>query len=631
MSEKNIKDLLPSGNAVKHLLEGRLCDPHSILGMHTSEKGNAVIVRVYDPSAKEAFVVTETQRLAMKKVAQEGLFALAFPGVTQHFAYKIEKIYNSGSFLSEDPYCFLPGIGDMDVYLFNAGEHHKVYEMMGAHVKTYGDIKGVLFTVWAPNAERVSVVGNFNCWDGRRHQMRLIGNSGIWELFVPRINEGELYKFEIRAKGGVVFTKLDPYARRTEMRPRTAGIVPADKPFAWTDSKWMEQRAKRNIIESPVNIYEVHLASWQPPSLRPIKEGSKDDFHSYRELAHALADYAMETGYTHVELLPICEHPFDQSWGYQVTGFYSPTARYGAPEDFAYFVDHLHSKGIGVILDWVPPISRKILSRSGVSTAPLFMSTKPQAGEHRDWAHTYSTSTVRKSEFPHRKRALLARQIPHRRTQGRCRGLNALPRLFQEPGEWIPNKYGGNENLGAISSFIRRLNELTHELHPGTMMIAEESTAWPGVSRPVYLGGLGFTFKWNMGWMHDTLEYYSSTPYTEATITENSPFPCFTPSPKTSYFRSAMTRSSTARNRFWTKCPRLSAEICQPPRPLLIHDRASRQKTFLHGGRDRTVDGVEQQLETRLEHTRLSFALRNTAPRQGPQQALLRDSGVLGG
>ena len=498
--------------AYRTLFEGRISDPHALLGMHTGKDG--IIVRVYDPVAQEVFLLADGKKLPMEKVADAGLFVKTFPGKKKHFDYAVEKHFSDGgTFTSEDPYHFLPGVGEMDMYLFNSGEHHRIYEVMGAHPHHMGEVEGVLFAVWAPNAERVSVIGDFNCWDGRRDMMRLMGSSGIWELFIPSLKPGDLYKYEIRTKNGDILVKLDPYAQRTELRPNNAGRVPAATPFAWSDGDWMEQRAKRNILNSPVNIYEVHLASWRGPGLRKLDPKKKDDFHNYRELAHALADYILEMGYTHIELLPVCEHPLDQSWGYQVTGFYAPTARYGSPEDFAYFVDYMHAKGIGVILDWVPAhFPKDSFGLGRFDGTALYEHADPRQGEHRDWG-TYIFNFGRNEV----KNFLIGSAL-YWFDKFHVDGLrvDAVASMLylnysRNEGEWIPNKYGGNENLEAIA-FLRRLNELAHELFPGIMMVAEESTAWPGVSRPAYLGGLGFTFKWNMGWMHDTLEYFALDP-----------------------------------------------------------------------------------------------------------------------
>ncbi|MFZ2654955.1 MAG: 1,4-alpha-glucan branching protein GlgB [Victivallales bacterium] len=508
-------ELLPNENDLKMLLEGRYGSPHSILGMHLDPKLNCIIVRCYDPKSLEVLVIGETgEKTRMEKIHEQGLFALSFPGVQKHFKYELEKHFdNSSAFTSPDPYCFLPGIGEMDQYLFNQGEHHKVYEFMGAHPRDFGGVTGVLFTVWAPSADRVSVVGNFNQWDGRRHPMRVIGSSGIWELFIPSLKEGEIYKFELRAKNGDIFLKLDPYAYWTEMRPNTAARVSAQNNFAWTDENWMNARKHKNWLEGPMNTYEVHMGSWRGPGLRELNPADENDFHNYRDIAHALADYVVEMGYTHIQLLPMAEHPFDQSWGYQVTGYYAPTARFGTPEDFSYFVNYMHSKNIGILVDWVPAhFPRDAFSLARFDGTALYEHLDPRQGEHRDWGtfiFNYGRCEVRNFLIGNTLFWFERYHIDGLRVDAVASMLYLD--YSKQDGNWLPNKYGGKENLDAIS-FMKRLNELTHELHPGTMMIAEESTAWTGVSRPAYLGGLGFTLKWNMGWMHDTLEYFSKDP-----------------------------------------------------------------------------------------------------------------------
>jgi len=495
---------------MRQIAAGKCTDPHSVLGMHNTADGG-IIVRVFDPVADSVIFISGDIRMEMTKVQPTGFFEAVFPQKKDHFGYTLERHYGSDVFTAEDPYHFLPEIGDMDLYLFNQGAHQRVYDIMGAHVRTPGGVRGVAFTVWAPNAARVSVVGSFNCWDGRRHPMRLMGTSGIWEIFIPGIGPGDLYKFEIRTKKGDILTKLDPYARRTEKRPNTAGIVPNAEPFEWHDAEWMTARAKRNVQESPMNVYEVHLGSWGGPGLPPRK--GRDDFPNYRKLARTLADYVVKMGYTHIELLPVCEHPLDQSWGYQVTGFYSPTARYGTPEDFAYFIDHMHRNGIGVILDWVPAHFPKDTFCFGrFDGTALYEHEDPRQGEQKDWG-TYVFNFGR-SEV----RSFLFGSAFYWLDQFHADGLrvDAVASMLyldysREQGQWIPNKYGGNENLEAID-FMKSLNEQVHRMFPGIMMIAEESTIWPGVSKPLYCGGLGFTFKWNMGWMHDTLDVFEKDP-----------------------------------------------------------------------------------------------------------------------
>lgn len=503
---------LPSYQDTDALIHGWHHDPHAVLGMHNTESG--VTIRVFDPFADRVCLRWQDHMAEMRKVNEAGLWVLGFEGHFHHFAYEIEKCFGDKVYTAEDPYCFLPQISDMDIHLFNEGTHENVYHFMGAHLRNVGGIPGVLFCVWAPNAERVSVVGDFNCWDGRRDPMRLMGQSGIWELFIPRMSEGEVYKYEIRAKNGDVFLKLDPYAYFTEKRPHNAGIVDNSAwRFEWSDSAWLEKRRGENWRERPMNIYEVHLASWQHPKLRPIDTDNEDDHHNYRELAHALAEYVIEMGYTHIELMPILEHPLDISWGYQVSAYYAPTARHGTPDDFAYFVNYLHERGIGVLLDWVPAhFPKDAFSLGRFDGTALYEHADPRKGEHQDWG-TYIFNFGRCEVI-----SFLMSNAIYWFDKFHIDGLrvDAVASMLyldysRKDGEWLPNQYGGNENIEAID-FLRRLNAATNRLFPGSMMIAEESTAWPGVSHPNYAGGLGFNFKWNMGWMHDVLHYFNNDP-----------------------------------------------------------------------------------------------------------------------
>ena len=509
-NRKNKVDVCTS-SVPETLFAGTLADPHSVLGIH--EFNDGVIIRVFDPLADSVEILTGSDFSNSEPMRNEGrgLFTAIFKK-SPFFAYRVKKYFADGTiFTSADPYSFLPGIGEMDTYLFNLGEHRNVYEMMGAHCRTRDGVEGVEFTVWAPNAVRVSVIGDFNCWDGRRGMMRLMGNTGVWELFIPGLCAGDLYKFEIRTQNGDIFTKLDPYARQIQRRPDNAGIVTGSEPFHWSDEVWMEKRRSGNPMNRPMNVYEIHLGSWGNPGLKPLPEG--EEFHNYREIADILGKYLSEMGYTHVELLPVCEHPLDQSWGYQVTGFYAPTSRYGTPEDFAYFVDHMHSLGIGVLLDWVPAhFPKDAFSLGRFDGTALYEHADPRQGEHRDWG-TYIFNYGR-CEVCNFLLGSALYWMDHFHVDGlRVDAVASMLYLdySRNAEDWIPNKYGGNENLEAVA-FLRRLNELTNELFPGTVMIAEESTSWPGVSKPTYLGGLGFTYKWNMGWMHDSLEYFKQDP-----------------------------------------------------------------------------------------------------------------------
>jgi 1,4-alpha-glucan branching enzyme len=409
--------------------------------------------------------------------------------------------------ISHDPYCFPPQLPEMDLHLFGEGKHWHAYRFLGSHVHQIDGVAGVLFAVWAPNAERVSVVGDFNDWDGRRYPMRVRGSTGVWELFIPNIGPGALYKFEIRNRNsGHVFLKSDPYGQRYELRPGTASIVVAE-PVAhvWEDGDWMERRAQWDWMHAPISIYEVHLGSW--------RRGWEGEFLNYRELARQLVTYVTELGFTHIELLPVTEHPYDPSWGYQATGYYAPTSRFGSPDDFRYFVDYCHQHGIGVLLDWVPAhFPKDAHGLAWFDGGPLYEHQDPRRGEHKDWStliYDYGRNEVKNFLL---SSALFWLEEMH------LDGLrvDAVASMLyldysRKHGEWIPNKYGGRENLEAID-FLRELNAVGHGQHPGVLIIAEESTSWPQVTRPIYVGGLGFSMKWNMGWMNDTLRYMTKDP-----------------------------------------------------------------------------------------------------------------------
>ena len=422
------------------------------------------------------------------------------------FEYKLNVRFDNGDEVTYfDPYVFEPVIDPIDISLFNEGKHYSIYEKMGAHPMTVDGVEGVLFAVWAPNADRVSVVGNFNNWDGRRHPMRKLDYSGIYELFIPGKLVGEIYKYEIKAKSGQVFMKSDPYAFSSEVRPANASRI-VDISYKWKDTAWMEKREDKNTDEQPMAIYEMHLGSWKRPT-----DGR--EFYNYRDIASLLADYLLMMNYNYVELMPIMEHPYDPSWGYQVTGYYAPTSRYGSPADFMYFVDYLHSKGIGVILDWVPahfPKDEHGLGR--FDGTALYEHEDPRRGEHPHWGtyiYNYGRNEVRNFLVAN---ALYWAEKYH--IDGiRIDAVASMLYLDygRGDGEWLPNIYGGNENLEAID-FIKEVNSKMHELHKGVIMIAEESTAWPMMTHPVEAGGLGFDYKWNMGWMNDFLNYMKLDP-----------------------------------------------------------------------------------------------------------------------
>ncbi len=500
---------------IQRLVEARHWDPFSVLGPHivSRKTGKAVAIRAILPDAAHAFVLALTdgqeRRTEMERLHPAGIFEAIFPGREAPFPYRIEIENDEGRcWQQEDPYAFDCVLSDFDIHLLEEGTHLELYRKLGSHRAEMGGVSGVTFAVWAPNAERVSVVGDFNHWDGRRHPMRNRGKCGIWEMFVPGLGEGEIYKYEIRAREtGDLFLKADPHAFRAEHPPRTGSIVCDIDRYSWGDDEWMARRRTGNLLEEPIAVYEVHLGSWKR------KEGESPGYLSYRELADDLVPYLREMGYTHVELLPITEHPFDGSWGYQSLGFFAPTSRHGPPHDFMAFVDRCHREGIGVLLDWVPAhFPKDAHGLAAFDGTHLYEHADPRKREHRDWGTLIFNYGRREVANFLLSSALFWLEKYH------IDGLrvDAVASMLyldysRNPGEWIPNEFGGNENLEAIA-FLRRMNEIVHARYPGAMTIAEESTAWPAVSRPVYLGGLGFTLKWNMGWMHDMLEFISKAP-----------------------------------------------------------------------------------------------------------------------
>jgi 1,4-alpha-glucan branching enzyme len=493
-------DLLPA-EASKIAL-ARHHDPFSYLGKHTLEGED--IVRAFIPGALSVCIADHD--VTLRRLHDSDLFEWRGPAGRVPDRYRLVWTTSGGTFSAYDPYCFPAQISDYDLYLFGEGNHHRLYRILGAQLDIIDGVHGTRFAVWAPNAERVSVVGDFNAWDGRRHPMRSRGSSGVWELFIPGLVEGTLYKFEIRNREtGSIYLKTDPFGRHFETRPQTASIVAAEQPFAWGDQDWLERRRNADWLHIPVSVYEVHLGAWQ--------RGRHGEFLDYRELARRLVPYVKDMGFTHIELMPITEHPLDASWGYQTTGYYAPTSRYGKPDDFRYFVSHCHQNGIGVILDWVPAhFPRDAHGLAWFDGSALYEHADPRRGEHRDWGtliFNYGRNEVRNFLMSSALYWLEEFHIDGLRVDAVASMLYLD--YSRRPGDWTPNIHGGNENLEAID-FIRRLNQLTHELHPGTLTIAEESTAWPMVSRPAWVGGLGFSMKWNMGWMNDTLQYMSKNP-----------------------------------------------------------------------------------------------------------------------
>ncbi|MEA2203989.1 MAG: 1,4-alpha-glucan branching enzyme [Blastocatellia bacterium] len=402
------------------------------------------------------------------------------------------------------PESFLPTLGELDLYLFGAGKHERIYDKLGAHPMIHEGVKGVAFAVWAPSALRVGVVGNFNSWNGAAHRMRRLATSGVWELFIPGLAAGELYKYEIKSPGLQAFHKADPYAFYAEEPPATSSIVYESK-YQFRDQAWMAKRAKQEHFRSPLSIYEVHFGSW-----RQLIEQENRAF-SYREMAPALANYVKQMGFTHVEFMPLKEHPYGPSWGYQVSAYYAPSSRYGTPDDFRYLVDYLHQRGVGVIMDWVPAhFPKDAFALGRFDGSALYEHLDPRLGEHPDWGtyiFNYGRNEVRNFLLGNALFWLDEFHLDGLRVDAVASMLYLD--YSRKEGEWVPNRFGGRENLEAIS-FLKELNEVSHRVHPGAMMIAEESTAWPGVSHPTFAGGLGFDFKWNMGWMHDTLKYFQT-------------------------------------------------------------------------------------------------------------------------
>jgi 1,4-alpha-glucan branching enzyme len=478
-------------------------DPHRILGAHEADDGG-VVVRAYRPDARAVRIQPAGVDAELKD--PEGLWEALLPKAKLPLAYELEVEYADGTYTVRDPYAFLPTVGDLDLHLLQQGKLEQLYEKLGAHVLEIDGVAGTAFALWAPNARSVSVVGDFNSWDGRLNPMRSLGSSGIWELFVPGIEEGAAYKFEIRTQDGRLRIKADPLAFAAEVPPANASIVHRSK-HEWSDGKWLERRAKGDALREPMSIYEVHLGSWRR---NPLEDNRS---LNYLELADELSAYVSDLGFTHVELMPIMEHPFAGSWGYQVTGYYAPTSRFGTPDDFRTFVDRMHDNGIGVLLDWVPAhFPRDDWALALFDGTHLYEHADPRRGAHPDWGTLiFNLSRDEVKNF------LLANGLywlkEHHVDGLRVDAVASMLYLdySRKEGEWLPNEHGGRENLEAVE-FLKRMNEIVYSREPGVTTAAEESTAWPGVSQPTYLGGLGFGFKWNMGWMHDTLTYFQKDP-----------------------------------------------------------------------------------------------------------------------
>ncbi|KQR76021.1 glycogen branching protein [Rhizobium sp. Leaf341] len=492
-------------DAVTALVEGRHGDPFAVLGAHPH--ADRTIVRVLMPGAigidlldPSSGAVTAHLDLAHPG----GLFAV----LTDQPRYRLRITWPDAVQETEDPYAFGPLLGDLDLHLFSQGTHYSLGRTFGARVTEIDGIQGVRFAVWAPNARRVSVVGDFNAWDGRRNPMRLRPSAGVWEIFIPRLGKGERYKFEIiDASGHLLPQKADPVARASEAAPATASIVASASPYPWTDDDWMRRKTETRDGEAAISVYEVHLESW----LRIAEDGNRS--LDWIEFSQRLIPYAARLGFTHIELLPIMEYPFGGSWGYQPLGLFAPTGRYGTPEDFAYFVDRCHASGIGVILDWVPAhFPTDVWGLARFDGTALYEHEDPREGFHKDWntlIYNFGRNEVKGFLIASALEWLEEYHVDALRVDAVA---SMLYRDYsREAGEWIPNQYGGRENLEAVE-FFKHLNSIVHQRCPNVLMIAEESTAWPGVTQPVEQGGLGFDFKWNMGWMHDTLHYVQDDP-----------------------------------------------------------------------------------------------------------------------
>jgi 1,4-alpha-glucan branching enzyme len=486
------------------IVAGASHDPHAVLGAHPGPDG--VVVRALRPLARTVTVVLADGRRFPASHLHEGVFAATLP-VTEVPGYRIAVTYpappgsggEGAETVTDDPYRFLPTLGEMDLYLIGEGRHEELWRVLGAHVRTLGEVTGTSFAVWAPSARGVRIIGDFNHWDGRGHPMRSLGGAGVWELFVPGVGDGTKYKFEIRGPDGLLRRKADPMASLAEQPPATASVVYTSS-YRWRDESWLDRRALGEPAQLPVSVYEVHLGSWRPGL-------------SYRQLAEELTAYVTSMGFTHVELLPVAEHPFGGSWGYQVTSYYAPTSRFGSPDEFRHLVDRLHQAGIGVILDWVPAhFPRDGWALARFDGTPLYEHADPRRGEHPDWGtliFDYGRPEVRNFLVANALYWLESFHVDGLRVDAVASMLYLD--YSRAEGQWTPNVRGGRENIDAVS-FLQEVNVTCYRRVPGIMMIAEESTAWPGVTRPVHLGGLGFGLKWNLGWMHDTLTYLSHDP-----------------------------------------------------------------------------------------------------------------------
>jgi 1,4-alpha-glucan branching enzyme len=509
-----------SPESIGALIAGCHEQPFEILGPHQQKKrrGETIAVRAYLPHSEQAWLINpspKSKRVPMMQIHPAGLYEAAFPltlrhgeDATQRFDYLIETKEPDGmTNQMHDPYSFPHFLSDFDIHLLGEGTHWQSYDKLGAHLRTIDGVSGVNFAVWAPNAKGVSVVGNFNKWDSRRHLLQKRIPSGFWEIFIPEIGEGEVYKYQIKQADGIITERADPYGFSAEVPPCTASVVADLSKYFWNDSQWLKDREKFDWQHQPFSVYEVHLGSWRRPDNAPHQ------WLSYRDTANQLVDYVKQMGYTHIELMPVAEHPLTASWGYQIVGYYSATSRYGKPEDFMYLVDLCHQNGIGVILDWVPahfPKDGHGLRR--FDGTAVYEHADPRQGEHQDWGtqiFNYGRNEVKNFLISNALFWLDKYHIDGLRVDAVASMLYLD--YSRKEGEWVPNEFGGRENIKAID-FLKKMNEEVHLQHKGVLTIAEESTAWGGVSRPTYTGGLGFSMKWNMGWMNDTLRYMRHDP-----------------------------------------------------------------------------------------------------------------------
>ncbi len=503
-------------SAIAPVIHGHHDNPFDVLGPHEIEENGrrALAVRAYLPDSKQVWLVDSKHGSSqpMRRIHPNGLFeAICAPEIHapgQGPTYQFRAVNQAGEQTTmHDPYAFPPLLSEFDLHLLGEGRHWNSYEKLGAHVREVNGVVGVNFAVWAPNAESVSIIGKFNNWDRRPHAMRKHSPSGIWELFLPELAVGSLYKFSVKNRFGHVIEKCDPYGFAAEVPPLTANIVADLEHYSWADGEWMATRAERNALDAPISIYEVHLGSWRR------NHHGEGQWINYRDLAHQLVAYCQQLGYTHLELMPICEHPFTGSWGYQTVGYYAATSRYGSPEDFQYFVDYCHQNNLGVLIDWVPAhFPKDSHGLDFFDGTALYEHADPRQGEHPDWGtkiFNYSRNEVRNFLISNALFWLDRYHLDGLRVDAVASMLYLD--YSREEGEWVPNQYGGRENLDAIT-FLKEFNEQVHLQYPGALTVAEESTAWGGVSRPTYLGGLGFSLKWNMGWMNDTLQYMRHEP-----------------------------------------------------------------------------------------------------------------------